>query len=164
MILNILKASNLEESKILKAPSVDVVDFTQEIHDLAMNMIETMYASNGAGLAAPQVGRNINLFVMRTEHGLDTNIREHIVVVNPFTAFEGGDPIIDKEGCLSIPGIWGDVLRFKEVGTVYQDTTGKRTGGVFTGFQARVYQHEYDHLVGTLFVERASKFYRQKAV
>jgi peptide deformylase len=164
MILNILKASIPEDGKILKAPSVDVVDFSQEIHDLAMNMVETMYAANGAGLAAPQVGRNLNLFVMRTERGLDTNQREHIIVVNPYTAFEGGDPINDKEGCLSIPGVWGDVLRFKEVGTVYQDTTGKRTGGVFTGFQARVYQHESDHLVGTLFVERATKFYRQKVV
>lgn len=164
MILDILKASNPADANILKTPSTDVVVFDRELNDFCFNLIETMYARNGAGLTAPQVGRNINLFVMRTEHGLDTNIREHIVVVNPFTAFEGGDPIIDKEGCLSIPGIWGDVERFKEVGTVYQDTTGKRTGGVFTGFQARVYQHEYDHLVGTLFVERASKFYRQKAV
>lgn len=164
MILNILKASNIEDAKILKSSSVDVTIFDQELNDFCLNLIETMYEANGAGLAAPQVGRNINLFVMRTEHGLETNQREHIVVVNPFTAFEGGDPISDKEGCLSIPGIWGDVERFKEVGTVYQDTTGKRTGGVFTGFQARVYQHEYDHLVGTLFVERASKFYQQKAV
>ena len=162
MILNILKAANLEEGKILKTPSVEVVDFTQEIHDLAMNMIETMYAANGAGLAAPQVGRNINLFVMRTEHSLETNKQEHIIVVNPHTTFQGGDPINDKEGCLSIPGIWGDVLRHKEIGTLYQDTTGKEVPGHFTGFDARVYQHEFDHLLGTLFVERATKFYKPR--
>ena len=161
MILNILKVANSKvEYNILSTPSVDVTEFTQEIRDLCTDMVDTMFSANGVGLAAPQVGRNLNIFVMRTVEGIQNNTQDYLVIINPSVVIQLGDLSTDIEGCLSLPGILGAVERFSEVECVYQDTTGQRLPGHFTGFQARIYQHEYDHLKGILFINRATKFYR----
>jgi peptide deformylase len=157
MILNVLKVSNPADEKILRKKSVNVTNFDREIHDFCQNMVETMYASNGVGLAAPQVGRNLNIFVMRTVEGLRDDRQEHIILVNPKVSVMGGGSYKDQEGCLSIPGVWGDVWRQKEVVSEYQDTTGKALPGIYAGFQGRIFQHEFDHLVGKLFTDRAAK-------
>jgi peptide deformylase len=161
MVLDILKVSNPADEKILRKKSINIATFDQEIHDFCQNMVETMFASNGVGLAAPQVGRNLNIFVMRTVEGLRGDTREHVILVNPKTSVMGGGSYKDQEGCLSIPGVWGDVWRQKEVVGEYQDTTGKLVSSVFAGFQARIYQHEFDHLVGKLFTDRASKIVKK---
>ena len=165
MVLNVLKITNEEEAKVLQNPSIAVAFAfynPQEIRDLCANMVETMYASNGAGLAAPQVGRNLNIFVMRTVKGMEGNFQEHIVLINPYTVIETGDKVTDREGCLSIPGMVDDVERFPTVGCVYWDVEGKRQSAVFTNLQARIYQHEKDHLDGVLYIMRAAKMYRKK--
>lgn len=163
MLLNILKVTNPADLKILQSPCVDVTDFNQDVQDLCRDMAETMYASNGVGLAAPQVGRSLNIFVMRTMQGLAENRQEHVVVINPHVVIEIGDGGVEQEGCLSVPGWWGDVQRFYEVGVVYWTPEGKRVAGHFKSFQARIFQHENDHLNGVLFLKRATKFYRPKA-
>ena len=157
MILDILKVSDPAQEKILRKKSANVSDFTQEIHDFCMNMIETMFASNGVGLAAPQVGRNLNIFVMRTTVGIKTDTRDSIVLINPRVSVLSGGSYKDQEGCLSIPGVWGDVWRQKEVVCEYYDTFGKANPGIYTGFQGRIFQHEFDHLVGKLFTDRVKK-------
>jgi peptide deformylase len=163
MILNVLKMSNPAELKILHRKCVDVTDFNEDLQSFCRDMVETMFAADGVGLAAPQVGRNINMFVMRTLRGLAENTREHIVLVNPYTVIEVGDGGVAQEGCLSVPGLWGDVKRFDHVGVVYWTPEGERRGVEYKSFQARIYQHEYDHLQGKLFLERATKFYKPKS-
>jgi peptide deformylase len=162
MLLPIVKLTSDENARILQTKSVDVVVFDQELRDFCANLVETMYANNGVGLAAPQVGRNVNIFVMRTVKGLQENRQDHIVLINPHTIIEVGDKITDQEGCLSLPGLFGDVERFPTVGCVYWDVTGQRHSDVFQDFQARIYQHENDHLDGVLYPVRATKTYRVK--
>ncbi len=160
MVLPIYKFDNKTELAVLKAQSVDVVEFTEEIRDFCANMVDTMLAvvTGAAGLAAPQVGKNLNIFVMRTERGMAEDTNEHIVPINPFTVIEVGEKISGREGCLSIPGYAGDVDRFPELGCVYWTPDGVRHAGHFKDFQARIYQHEFDHLEGVLYPDKATKF------
>lgn len=160
MIFPILKIPT--DSETLQKPSVDVLIVDKELQSFVDSMVETMYAANGVGLAAPQVGRNINIFVMRTVKGLQENRQEHIILINPHTVIEFGDKVTDQEGCLSLPGLFGDVERFPTVGCVYWDVDGNRHSDVFSDFQARIYQHENDHLNGVLYPVRANKTYRVK--
>ena len=154
MILNILKATNPNDIGILRATSQDVVTFDQELRDLAENMLDTMIAANGAGLAAPQIGINLNLFVMRTERGIEDNTRESIVMANP-AIIESSEKYLDFEGCLSIPDMFGKVWREKHLKATYFDVDGSQREFVGNGFSARVLQHELDHLFGVLYPDKA---------
>jgi peptide deformylase len=159
MILDILKVGNPADEKILRKKSFDIKDFTQETHDFCMNLIETMFAANGVGLAAPQVGRNENIFVMRDLRGMKSNVVSSLILINPRVVVLDGGSYKDQEGCLSIPGFWGDVWRQKDAVVEFYDATGKPQKECYAGFQARVFQHEFDHLVGKLFTDRAKKVY-----
>jgi peptide deformylase len=162
MVLNVLKITNADEAEILQALSVDA-DFNpginQDIKELCADMIETLMSKpNGVGLAAPQVGRNLNIFVMRImEEGQKD---EYISLINPHTINETGKKIVAREGCLSIPGVEGDVERFPQVSCTYWDAEGNQHMTVFYDFQARIYQHEFDHLKGILYVMRATQMYK----
>ena len=158
MILNILKVSDEEAVSILRARSQPVVKFDMDLKHMTENMKETMYAANGAGLAAPQIGVNQNIFVFRTERSLEKKIEKSIVVINPQIQV-GGSVILDYEGCLSIPGFFGQVSRWKDVVITYQDIEGEIRQESFTNWDARVIQHEYDHLVGVLYPDKAKAMY-----
>jgi peptide deformylase len=162
MVLNILKVNNPADVGILRAQSEHIPEMTDDVRELCTNMVETMFTSRGVGLAAPQVGRNLNIFVMRTTEGIRLDNRDHIVLINPQVKALTGDRHTEQEGCLSIPGLWGDVERFDGVLTEYWSLTGETVSNQFSSFQARIFQHEYDHLKGTLFVDRATKFYVPK--
>ena len=128
-----------------------------ELSDLIENMWETMYNANGAGLAAPQIGKSIRIFMIDTEQyeeGEGTG-KEGLkqVFINPQKIEEAGKPWSYEEGCLSIPDIRGDVSRPAQVKLRYQDESFVEHEKVFVGFIARVIQHEYDHLEGVLFTE-----------
>lgn len=127
-------------------------------------MWETMYASNGVGLAAPQVNRSIRVFVMDSEQifanqdeedkGLysdDPGIKR--VFINPHIQELEGDEWAYNEGCLSIPKIREDVKRPEEVVMEYLDENFQPHSETFTGLTARIIQHEYDHLEGKLFID-----------
>lgn len=161
MILPVLKIFNPTDLHVLRTPSVDVATFDSDIANFCHDLVDTMFALNGVGLAAPQVGRNLNIFVMRTMQGLEKDTLEHIVVINPHTAIQSGKTEFMEEGCLSIPGLWGSVERFPYIGSLYYDVAGKRNLDHFTGFQARIYQHEQDHLAGTLFIDRSTVYTKQ---
>lgn len=131
----------------------DYPDLQQFIAD----MFETMYASNGVGLAAPQVNRSIRLFVIdATPYAEDfpgeTNLKR--VFINPRVVEERGEEWSFNEGCLSIPDIREDVLRKTELRIQYYDEHFNYHDEVISGVLARVMQHEYDHLEGVLFVDR----------
>lgn len=133
----------------LKKPSEPVARFDAELHDLVVQMFRVMREHKGVGLAAPQVGRNVRVFVMNPsgEAGDDR------VYVNPqLTDATGSDDA--EEGCLSLPDIHVKVVRSKTLHMKAQDLRGDPIDESAGGFVARVWQHEFDHLNGILLTDR----------
>lgn len=125
------------------------------LKDLLDNMFETMYASNGIGLAAPQIGLPIRLFIVdisKWEEAKPHFIKQ--VFINAEVIEEWDKPWKFEEGCLSIPGIRENVNRHEKVRIRYQDEHFKTHEKVFDGMAARVIQHEYDHIEGVLFTDK----------
>jgi peptide deformylase len=135
----------------LQTPARPVAAITGEIQHLIDDMIETMYAAPGVGLAAPQVGVPLRLFVVDTSVG--SNPRDLLVLVNPeFVEREGMQ--IEDEGCLSVPGFSANVARPARVVIRGLDRNGEAVSCEGTGLLARAFQHEMDHLDGRLFLDR----------
>ena len=133
----------------LKKVSKPVETFDPTLKALAARMFELMRAAKGVGLAAPQVGQNVRLFVMNAT-GEPADDR---VYVNPMlTDGEGEDEL--EEGCLSLPDIHVNVVRFKQMKMTAQDLDGRPFEEAASGFPVRVWQHEFDHLNGTLITDR----------
>ncbi len=132
-----------------RAASVDVI--TPDIERLVDDMIETMYAAPGVGLAAPQVGVALRIFVVDISVGRDPG--GLLVMINPeFVEMEGMQ--LEDEGCLSVPGFNATVVRPTRVVVRGLDRRGSEQTIEGTGLLARAFQHEMDHLDGTLFVDR----------
>ena len=168
MILPILTVSSAKNIEALRRKCVDVTTFGEPLEALVRDMTETMLVEEnggprGVGLAAPQIGEALNLFVMMTPAGMDNRTYETMALINPEIVEIGkhGD-YLDMEGCLSIPGLYGRVERHKSVKIAYLDTKGQKHEDVFSGFPARVFQHEYDHLQGRLYTDIAIEMYRKK--
>lgn len=143
----------------LKLPCQPVEAVTEEIRQLAADMLETMYAAPGVGLAAPQVGRNIRLLVMDPA-GKDEEKRPR-VLVNPELTLSGEEVVSEQEGCLSVPlNYRADVKRMSRVRLRAMDLDGRAIDEDLDGFDAIVVQHEYDHLDGILFIDRISRLRR----
>ena len=135
----------------LHAPAEPVSRFDQNLHALIDDMIETMYAAPGIGLAAPQVGVPVRVFVADLSVGRDPS--QLIVMVNPeFVEREGTQ--LEEEGCLSLPGFNATVLRPARAVVRGLDREGREQRIEGTGLLARAFQHEIDHLDGRLFVDR----------
>lgn len=135
---------------VLRNKSERVEDINDGIRELIDTMVETMHEAKGVGLAAPQIGKNLRIFVIEVEEG---RVRK---VINP-EFLELSDEIEEKdEGCLSVPGIYQKVKRSKRVKVRYQDEKGKEVIEEAEGLLARAFQHEYDHLEGVLFVDKVS--------
>ena len=133
----------------LKKMSKPVQKFDQELRDLVTRMFEVMRKAEGVGLAAPQVGKNIRLFVMNPtgEKGDDR------VYINPILSDAEGQEE-SEEGCLSLPDIHVKVIRSKTIRIQAQDVEGNAFEQTATGFAPRVWQHEFDHLNGILLTDR----------
>jgi peptide deformylase len=130
-----------------------------KLKEIIENMWETMYYSDGVGLAAPQVGLSIRLFVIDASAGADEepeleNFKK--VFINPEIIETAGEEWIMNEGCLSLPEIREDVSRQDEVRLKYFDEDFVEHEEVFKGFAGRIIQHEYDHLDGKLFIDYLS--------
>lgn len=134
----------------LKRESEPVSEITDEIREILNNMADTMHEANGVGLAAPQVGINKKMFVI--------DIGDDIVrkIINPEIIESSKEMAELEEGCLSIPGIYKKVKRPLEIKVKYTDEFGTQKEETINGFLAIAFQHEYDHLSGTLFVDRIS--------
>jgi len=131
---------------------------------LIADMFETMKVSDGIGLAAPQIGLSIRLFVvdatsMAEEEPALKDFRK--VFINPKILERWGEETIFNEGCLSLPGIREDVKRESIIRIAYYDEDFKPHEEVYDGFAARVIQHEYDHIEGILFIDRISPLRRK---
>ena len=135
-----------------------------ELQTLITNMFDTMYQSDGVGLAAPQVGLGIRLAVIDASPLADDDpslATSKFVLINPkILAFEG-DEVSMEEGCLSLPGIHETVTRRDRIHITYMDENWTVHDEIIEGFLARVVQHEYDHLEGHVFTDRISSIRRQ---
>jgi peptide deformylase len=133
----------------LKKPSAPVTVFDQSLKDLAAQMIGLMREHRGVGLAAPQVGVNLRLFVMNPT-GQPEDDR---IYVNPYLSEAEGEEE-GEEGCLSIPNLTAKIWRSQSLKMTAQDLEGNPIQETACGFPARIWQHETDHLNGTLITER----------
>jgi len=136
---------------VLRRAAQPIDTFTNDVRRLARDMIETMYANEGIGLAAPQVGEGIQLLVANPSHRRG----QELVVTNPVLAATRGKAAV-IEGCLSLPHIWERVVRAAHVRLTGQDMWGKPLTLETEGLLAIVLQHEVDHLQGRLFIDRVS--------
>ncbi|MEO0733884.1 MAG: peptide deformylase [Bacteroidota bacterium] len=141
---------------VLKKVAKDIGPDYPGLEQLVADMWETMEAANGVGLAAPQIGKSIRLFLVNSGPMHDEG-EEHLgirqVFINAEILEETGKDCSYSEGCLSIPDISGDVERPEEIHIRWQDENFVEHEQTFTGMNARVIQHEYDHIEGILFTE-----------
>ncbi len=136
---------------ILRKMSQPVADvLNPEIQELIPQMIETMLAEDGVGLAAPQIGKNIRMVVIRYED-------EDLTLINPLVVTKSFFKEWGEEGCLSVPGKIGEVKRYKRVKVKFLDAENKEQILEAQGLLARILQHEIDHLDGVLFIDKARK-------
>jgi len=144
----------LYPAKSLQTPSAKIDDISVA-QELCSDMVETMEAEKGVGLAAPQVGRNIRLAVINKD--TDKSLDEHLVIINPkiFSASREMDE--DTEGCLSIPGVEVPVSRHRKIKVRYTDLNGQEQKIKAVNLFARVLQHEIDHLDGVLILDRSAQ-------
>ncbi len=150
-------------SKVIHTPTRPVVDFDQELADLVRNMFATMYAAEGVGIAATQVGVDLSVFVYDCPDKDD--VRHAGVICNPeVTVPEGKDRQLETadEGCLSLPGAYIELARPDHAWCTGQDHVGQPVTVQGTGLLARCLQHETDHLNGTVFGDRLSGRARKK--
>ncbi|MFD2920066.1 peptide deformylase [Terrimonas rubra] len=157
---------------VLREVAKDITAAYPNLDKLIEDMWQTMYASNGVGLAAPQINRSIRLFVVDTEQMFenmdaaekkefpgDTGIKK--AFINAHIVEQDGEPWAYNEGCLSIPKIREDIKRPESVTLEYVNEQFELITETFTGLTARVILHEYDHLEGKLFIDHISPLKRK---
>ncbi len=135
-----------------------------DLKEFLENMWETMYHADGVGLAAPQVGRSIRIFVIDASAGADEEpeLKDFKkTFINPQILETSGEPWALEEGCLSLPEIREDITRPEVVRIRYFDEQFQEHDETYGGFAARVIQHEYDHLEGKLFIDYLSPLRRK---
>jgi peptide deformylase len=145
----------------LRAPNDEITDEEltgpgSDIARIAKEMFLVMYATNGVGLAAPQVGINKRLMVYN-EHGDAQKWMSEVIMVNPRIVEYSEATDVEQEGCLSFPDMGGDVERSKWIKVEAQNLKGKKIKKKFRGWEARIFQHEYDHLDGKVYIDRLTE-------
>ncbi|MBX3719232.1 MAG: peptide deformylase [Parachlamydiales bacterium] len=161
MILNIQQYGN----PILRKQCKPIEEITDEVRKLVADMIDTMDKGNGCGLAAPQVGYALRLFVLRDyivhEDGHWT-LSDPKVYINPKLTNPGACILTDVEGCLSLPGLRLDIDRPDRITVEALDIDGKPFTEEVEGYNARIRMHENDHINGVLFIDRVDEKTRHK--
>ncbi len=127
----------------------------ETIQQLIVDMKLTLQAANGIGLAAPQVGKNINLILVNDGSGVK-------VYINPVIIYRSRTKNIFEEGCLSIPEVFGQVTRPEKVWFFYRDANNRFNFKISSGLEARILQHEVDHLRGILFIDKTQNITQGK--
>ncbi|KAA3609590.1 MAG: peptide deformylase [Planctomycetota bacterium] len=137
----------------LRRKTAPIENFDQELADIVRAMFEVMYRTKGVGLAAPQVGLSLKLLVYNPE-GDPAKSEQERVLANPRILRRSRNKEFGEEGCLSFPGIFGQVERPLEVTVEAQDLNGEKHQLELKDWDARIFLHELDHLDGILFVDR----------
>jgi peptide deformylase len=140
--------------QVLREPARRIGKVDDAIRTLARDMLVSMYAARGIGLAAPQIGEPVQLLVIDLE--IEDPKSPPLVLINPEITSVGGSLCTYEEGCLSIPGVYLDVVRPSVVDVSYRDEMGRPKRLKADGLMARCIQHEMDHLNGVLFVDRVT--------
>jgi peptide deformylase len=134
---------------VLRKKTEPITEITDDIIQLAQDMLETMYAAPGVGLAGPQVGKSLQICVIDV---VPEGKRNPIVLINP-KVVSGEDKIELEEGCLSFPKIYEKVKRWNKIQAEYVDLKGNLNQVEVEGFLAKAFQHEIDHLNGKVFID-----------
>jgi len=153
MILPIIAYGN----KVLNDKTIEIKKDYSGLNDLISSMFETMYNAQGVGLAAPQIGKSLRLFIVDASPFKDEDKSANgfkKVFINPQIIKEIGDEELFNEGCLSIPEIREDISRKPHITISYFDEKFNNVIESFSGIKARIIQHEYDHIEGILFTEK----------
>ncbi|MCG8386503.1 MAG: peptide deformylase [Cytophagales bacterium] len=144
---------------VLRQKAVDIEPGDLDVKQLSEDMFETMEAAHGVGLAAPQIGKSIRMFVVDGRPMEDENMHDFVkVFINPQLIEENGEEWPFEEGCLSIPNIREEVSRPKKIRLKYFDENWTPHEEEFDGVKARIIQHEYDHIEGVLFTDHLTPF------
>lgn len=149
---------------VLRELSEPVTEDYPDLKPLVADMFETMYASEGVGLAAPQIGRNIELVVIDADPVSETFPEckgRKMVIINPELEILDGDKVSRSEGCLSLPGLSEDVRRVEHIRLKWLDEDFNSHDEEISGFLARIIQHEIDHLDGNLYIDHISPLRKQ---
>lgn len=149
---------------VLRKISTDITPEYADLKELIANMFETMYDSDGVGLAAPQIGRNDRIIVIDASPLAETfpeldGFKK--VFINPQLEVLDGDKETRAEGCLSLPGLSENVTRVEHIRLRWLDENFEEHDEEFSGFGARVIQHEYDHLEGKVYIDHISGIRKQ---
>ncbi len=157
MIVDMLEVVTIGE-EVLREQAEKIESFGSELRLLAEAMIETMHVEDGIGLAAPQIGASKRMFVVHISGD------EPRVFVNPEIIETSQEQTEYEEGCLSVPGVYAEVVRPEQVTVQAQTVEGKSFTLKTDGLLARVIQHEYDHLKGILFVDKLDPEKRERVL
>ena len=151
------------DDPILRQKTNEVDELTDHIKTLITDMFETMYNSDGVGLAAPQIGSLLSIFVIDADSAIEEGEIAFgpLAFINPEIIEKKGEEIQADEGCLSIPNITDKVTRPNSIVIKYLDQNFNEREEEYTGWVSRVIQHEYDHLQGVLFIDHLSAFRRR---
>ena len=162
--MSVREILKMGDARLLRVAEPVTAFDTPELHQLIADMRETMAAVNGAGLAAPQIGVNLQLVIFGSTavnpRYPDRPLVPPTVLINPVITPIGDEEEEDWEGCLSVPGLRGVVPRFARIRYTGFDALGQVIDRTVDGFHARVVQHECDHLVGKLYPMRMRDFTR----
>lgn len=146
---------------ILRRKARKVTDFDKDFQQLVGDMIETMREAPGVGLAAPQVAVSERLIVVEFGDEEDENAPQKLyVVANPEITFASEEMVTGIEGCLSVPGLVGEVERYQSIIVKGQNRFGRPTRIKVEGWLARIFQHEMDHLDGIVYPDRTDKVWK----
>ncbi|MCH8524319.1 MAG: peptide deformylase [Balneolales bacterium] len=151
----------LYNDPVLREKATPVKSDSKEIQTLIDDMFDTMYEASGVGLAAPQIGKSLRLFVVDADimvEDTDEDPFGPMVFINPEILASDDNKIVIEEGCLSLPELRETVARPDEITIRFLDREFKEHQKTFTGWMSRVIQHEYDHLEGILFFDYLGSF------
>lgn len=150
---------------VLRKETDEVPEDYPEIKKLVADMFETMYRSDGVGLAAPQVGLPLSIFVIDGSPVADKfpecNALKFAAINPELDVIEDTSPVTRDEGCLSLPGLSEPVKRIEHIRLNWLDENFEEHEQEFTGFASRIIQHEFDHLLGTVYTDRISPIRKQ---
>lgn len=156
----ILPVEKGPKNTILRTVSKPIKKTDKALKKLIADMEDTMFDLNGVGIAAPQVGENIQLALARLN--VDTKNEIILTLINPQISNASEEMLEMEEGCLSLPGIWGKTKRHSSLTVTFENERGEKQTLHLQGFNARIIQHEVDHLKGMLFIDRAEGIYERK--
>ncbi|MCY3979289.1 MAG: peptide deformylase [Chloroflexi bacterium] len=157
------------DNPILRRPAARVNNFGPELQNLIDDMLDTLAKAGGAGLAGPQVAQSLRIILARLPDDADNQGKYAEdagalqIVVNPRIIRRSEEMVAGVEGCLSLPGLLGDVERHQSIEIAGQDRDGRPIRLAASGWLARVFQHEIDHLDGVLYIDVASRVWRPDA-